>query len=121
MARQRVLERAGWTFWRCFASTWSMKRQEVLQELIGRLAAMGIEPIGAMERVPELVEYREWPPATQTAAPVEAEPSEEAALVATIEPIATVPMIRALDSFRPGDKTMDGNRQLHLPGAGKSS
>ena len=33
MNRQRVLERAGWTFWRCFASTWSLHREEVLQEL----------------------------------------------------------------------------------------
>lgn len=26
MNRQRVLERAGWTFWRCFASTWSLRK-----------------------------------------------------------------------------------------------
>ena len=29
MQRQRVLERAGWTFWRCFASTWRLSREEV--------------------------------------------------------------------------------------------
>lgn len=60
MARQRVLERAGWTFWRCFASTWSLHKQEVFDELLGRLRAMGIEPLGALERIPSLVEYREW-------------------------------------------------------------
>ncbi len=58
MARQRVLERAGWTFWRCFASTWQLHREEVFAELIDRLTAMGIEPLGAMERVPEIVEKR---------------------------------------------------------------
>lgn len=58
MARQRILERAGWTFWRCFASTWQLKRDEVLAELLGRLSEMGIAPIGALERTPELVEKR---------------------------------------------------------------
>lgn len=62
MGRQRVLERAGWTFWRCFASTWSLRKDEVLNELLDRLAAMGIEPLGALERVPSLVEYRPWTP-----------------------------------------------------------
>jgi very-short-patch-repair endonuclease len=62
MQRQRVLERAGWTFWRCFASTWSLRRGEVLNELLDRLMVMGIEPLGALERVPSLVEYRPWTP-----------------------------------------------------------
>jgi hypothetical protein len=60
MSRQRVLERAGWTFWRCFASTWHLRKDEVLQELLDRLAAMGIEPLGAIERIPSLVEKRVW-------------------------------------------------------------
>lgn len=60
MSRQRVLERAGWVFWRCFASTWSLRKDEVLRDLLDRLAAMGIEPIGAIERIPSLVETRTW-------------------------------------------------------------
>lgn len=60
MARQRVLERAGWTFWRCFASAWSLQREAVLAELLARLDAMGIAPLGALERIPSLVDYREW-------------------------------------------------------------
>ncbi|CAJ4553982.1 DNA helicase related protein [Burkholderia pseudomallei] len=60
MNRQRVLERAGWVFWRCFASTWSMRREEVLNDLLARMYALGIEPLGAIERVPALVECREW-------------------------------------------------------------
>jgi very-short-patch-repair endonuclease len=60
--RQRVLERAGWTFWRCFASTWSLHRDDVLAELLERLGAMGIEPIGATDHVPSLVERRVWAP-----------------------------------------------------------
>ncbi len=60
MARQRVLERAGWTFWRCFASTWALRREAVLDELLATLRDMGIEPLGALERMPSLVEYRQW-------------------------------------------------------------
>ena len=60
MNRQRVLERAGWTFWRCFASTWSLNKEEIFLELVSRLAAMGIEPLGALESIPSLVEKRTW-------------------------------------------------------------
>jgi len=62
MNRQRVLERAGWVFWRCFASTWSLRKDEILHELLERLKAMGIEPMGAIEHAPSLVEKRTWKP-----------------------------------------------------------
>lgn len=58
MKRQRVLERAGWTFWRCFASTWTLRKDEVLSELIAKLNAMGIAPLGALMNLPSLVENR---------------------------------------------------------------
>jgi very-short-patch-repair endonuclease len=47
MARQRVLERAGWTFWRCFGSSFSRNRKEVLGDLFKTLDDLGIEPLGA--------------------------------------------------------------------------
>jgi len=62
MQRQRILERAGWVFWRCFASTWSLRKDDVLAELRARLHAMGIEPAGAQERTPPAVENRNWQP-----------------------------------------------------------
>src|SRR3954469_20053915 len=58
MNRQRILERAGWTFWRCFASTWKLRKEEVFQELLKRLTVMGIEPIGSLEQSSKLVERR---------------------------------------------------------------
>ncbi len=74
MNRQRVLERAGWAFWRCFASTWTLRKEEVLGELLDRLGAMGIEPAGAIERAPSLVERRTWqPPAADSGAQDEAQ------------------------------------------------
>jgi hypothetical protein len=62
MQGQRILERAGWVFWRCFASTWSLRKDDVLAELRARLHAMGIEPAGAQERTPLVVESRNWQP-----------------------------------------------------------
>lgn len=47
MIRQRVLERAGWTFWRCFASSFVRRREEVLADLLDNLALLGIEPLGS--------------------------------------------------------------------------
>jgi very-short-patch-repair endonuclease len=58
--RQRILERAGWPFWRCFASTWILRKDEVLLELCERLSMMGIEPLGALERTSTMVEKRVW-------------------------------------------------------------
>ena len=68
--RQRVLERAGWTFWRCFASTWILRKDEVFAELLERLTALGIEPIGAIDRAPGLVEKRTWQPPAAVATAV---------------------------------------------------
>jgi very-short-patch-repair endonuclease len=47
MRRQRILERAGWVFWRCFASTWIRRRKLILDELLKTLEDRGIGPIGA--------------------------------------------------------------------------
>ena len=47
MARQRVLERAGWTFWRCFASSFVRNREEVVGDLVQTLERLGIEPLGS--------------------------------------------------------------------------
>lgn len=47
MQRQRVLERAGWVFWRCFASVFIRRRKEVLAELLHAMAERGIEPVGS--------------------------------------------------------------------------
>jgi hypothetical protein len=47
MQRQRVLERAGWFFWRCFATAFIRRRKDMLNDLLETLAKRGIEPIGA--------------------------------------------------------------------------
>ena len=54
MQRQRNLERAGWVFWRCFASAFFRRRNDVLGDLLKTLADRGIEPIGG-EKAPKSV------------------------------------------------------------------
>jgi len=44
MRRQRILERAGWKFWRCFASTFVLQRQAVIQDLLEAFQALDIHP-----------------------------------------------------------------------------
>ncbi len=47
MNRQRILERAGWSFWRCFASTFVLNKESVIADLVSTLTEKGIEPIGS--------------------------------------------------------------------------
>ena len=49
MRRQRVLERVGWRFWRCFASSFYRDPDVVLNDLLDMLTRMGIEPIAKGE------------------------------------------------------------------------
>jgi hypothetical protein len=76
MSRQRILERAGWVFWRCFASTWILRKDEVLFELLQRLHAMGIDPLGSADRSPALVEKRIWRPPQEAPIQIGAEETE---------------------------------------------
>ncbi len=62
MARQRVLERAGWSFWRCFASSFTRHRASVMLDLLATLDSMGIEPLGEAPVTQNLVCYREVDP-----------------------------------------------------------
>jgi very-short-patch-repair endonuclease len=55
MVRQRVLERAGWTIWRCFAATFVRHREVVLQDLLQTLTNLGIEPLGS-----EMIDNSVW-------------------------------------------------------------
>ena len=45
MARQHTLERMGWFVWRCFASSFALRREHVLNDLFGTLERLRIEPL----------------------------------------------------------------------------
>ena len=60
LQRQRTLERAGWTFWRCWGSSFLRDQDACMTDLFGVLKSHGIEPIGAMDAdLSDVVEYRE--------------------------------------------------------------
>lgn len=60
MTRQRALERAGWTFWRCFASSWSIERENMVMSLKDKLDAMSIKPTHGMISLIQDVEQKVW-------------------------------------------------------------
>lgn len=77
MARQRMLERAGWTIWRCFASRFVRERQAVIDELVAVLAARGIHPETGDALPPSRhTEHRRW-----RSTPLETDPVPYAWLV----------------------------------------
>jgi very-short-patch-repair endonuclease len=45
MRRQRTLERVGWRFWRCFASSFYRNPDAVMSDLFEMLTRLGIEPV----------------------------------------------------------------------------
>ncbi|OKA18930.1 AAA domain-containing protein [Pseudomonas versuta] len=60
MRRQRILERAGWRFWRCFASAFTLNRQLIIDDLLSTLKAMNIEPCSGEGAAPSIhVERRQ--------------------------------------------------------------
>lgn len=61
MMRQRILERAGWTVWRCFASRFARNSQLVIDEVSAFLAARGINPVnGGVDWASRHTELRVW-------------------------------------------------------------
>jgi very-short-patch-repair endonuclease len=58
MRRQRILERVGWTFWRCFGSNYSLDREGVLEDLMQTLDRMGIKPLGSVSSSSKYTEHR---------------------------------------------------------------
>jgi very-short-patch-repair endonuclease/transcription elongation GreA/GreB family factor len=58
--RQRTLERAGWTFWRCWGSSFIRDPDGCVADLMRALESLGVEPVGATDvDFTEIVEYRE--------------------------------------------------------------
>jgi very-short-patch-repair endonuclease len=59
MTRQRVLERVGWRFWRCWSSSFTIDPEGCVADLVATLDRLGIEPqvSDAPERI--YTEYRE--------------------------------------------------------------
>lgn len=61
--RQRTMERMGWTFWRCWGSSYALDPDKCIVNLIDKLEHMDIKPISNNEYVShKYTEYREFVP-----------------------------------------------------------
>ena len=62
--RQRILERAGWKFWRCWGSSFYRDQNGCFEDLFAKLEELGIKPKeGVLETaLSRFVEYREVSP-----------------------------------------------------------
>ncbi|WP_240500008.1 AAA domain-containing protein [Sphingomonas montana] len=76
MARQRMLERAGWAVWRCFASRFVRDRDAAMADLVATLTARDIHPVAHGQDRPATrhTEHRRWRPGGNE--PVEAPAAE---------------------------------------------
>jgi transcription elongation GreA/GreB family factor/very-short-patch-repair endonuclease len=98
MSRQRVLERVGWKFWRCWSSSYTVAKGECLAELFDTLDRHGIRPCSAEKTAQGHTEHRE---ARQTNAD---------------EPRTQAPRAASGDGIEVGDRVIarftDDNKQL---------
>lgn len=87
LLRQRILERAGWTFWRCWGSSFYRDPEACLEDLFATLDRMGIAPLGSSETAQAVyVERRVVYGLTE---PQEAEDGEHEPDVPVSEPVST--------------------------------
>ena len=81
MRRQRILERVGWRFWRCFASSFYGDPEGVMADLVATLERDGIAPVAGRAgraAAARIVEHRVAPaPSAPPPAPAGPEPRAE--------------------------------------------
>jgi len=65
MRRQRILERVGWSFWRCFGSNYRIDQEGVMDDLTQTLERMQIKPIGREMVNRSFSEHRVIPPVVE--------------------------------------------------------
>ena len=65
MRRQRILERVGWSFWRCFGSNYRIDQEGVMDDLTQTLERMQIKPIGRETVNRSFSEHRVIPPVVE--------------------------------------------------------
>ena len=99
VAKQHALEHAGWIFWRCFAASFILRREHVLEDLFGTLEQIGIDPLGAAPVEPERLSTHSVVGRPRPAAP-SAAPAAPAATPVEAVAAAAAP-VRAARRSRP--------------------
>jgi very-short-patch-repair endonuclease len=83
MRRQRVLERVGWRFWRCWSSSFTVDPKGCMEDLIATLDRLGIRPLGQDDGIGMYTEQR-------TAATVTSDLKQPVPIRAVTEPTPTI-------------------------------
>jgi very-short-patch-repair endonuclease len=65
LARQRVMERVGWRFWRCWGSSFRLDPDGCFDDLVRTLGSLGIDPMASIEAQPMWTEFRTVVPPEQ--------------------------------------------------------
>ncbi len=119
MRRQRVLERVGWRFWRCFASSFYRDPDGLMNDLVESLTRMGIEPVAKGESgnpQRRFTEHRIIEPAPTAAEPLEMPEFSGIELGAVQE--GTVSVVPAAAGIAVGDKVVllfsDDNKRISV-------
>ena len=84
MRRQRILERVGWSFWRCFGSNYRIDQEGVMDDLTQTLERMQIKPIGREMVNRSFSEHRVIPPVVEASSEAAATHAGGAISVATL-------------------------------------
>jgi very-short-patch-repair endonuclease len=73
LTRQRVMERVGWRFWRCWGSSFRLDPDGCIDDLVRSLKSLDIEAVGSDEAPTVWTEFRTASPkaSEQTASPAE--------------------------------------------------
>jgi very-short-patch-repair endonuclease len=76
LARQRVMERVGWRFWRCWGSSFRLDPEACIDDLVRSLTALDIAPLGDNQSQNVWTEFRSVSPKPPKSAAQE-EPDEQ--------------------------------------------
>jgi very-short-patch-repair endonuclease/transcription elongation GreA/GreB family factor len=86
LTRQRVMERVGWRFWRCWGSSFRLDPDACMDDLVRSLNALGIEAVGSGEAPTVWTEFRTASPKGREQAAPATEETTSAHNDSTISP-----------------------------------
>jgi transcription elongation GreA/GreB family factor len=104
MRRQRVLERVGWRFWRCWASSFTIAPDECMADLFATLDRSDIRPLGKSDGPTVYVEHRtESAPAANDEMPASDYTDRTAPQEFHVDRIGSTPVLQTA-GIRTGDR-----------------
>jgi hypothetical protein len=110
MRRQRVLERVGWRFWRCWASGFTLDPDACMADLFATLERLHIQPLGDSEGVTIYVEQRTAPSTREPPGPEDAAKIAKSGAALNDVRAGDRVVIRYLDDNKTATFTLSGER-----------